>query len=436
MAKAVSKDSMICKAVNKKSYVKLSAKGEGRTTVRVTLKTAKRKGAGAVKKLSCRINVKPVEVMPDTPEVPDTPQIETSKTVADQAELDQALANKNLTSITLNTAASGTFTIPEGDHTNVDITVNAPNADVENNAVFQSVTIQAIKENTWKEKAKGNFIKVLAEKARVIVDASASAKEIVCAGTSANASVSLEVNGTVGSIVIQKSVKAEITVAGTADVSDIVCTAPDTEVQLDVLGIVSKVTLQANILLNVTGNSQNAVVVDISETAKGAQVKASAKVEISAKADIKVQLEKGAQGSKVEIAVKDVTVSVENKTGMTVDIKKADGTTRRVANNTVASVTDGQTGTQGATSMPGSAYTPSSGSSSSSTSGTSSYKIDISNVTASVSGAVVVTGTALAPVDNGVLIEEDSEKGLITYGVITEGALKLNISPIKIPEGV
>lgn len=166
-------------------------------------------------------------------------------------------------------------------------------------------------------------------------------------------------------------------------------------------------------------------------------MKASAKVEISVKADIKVQLEKGAQGSKVEIMVKAVTVSVENKTGTAVDVKKADGTTSRVANNTTASVTDGQTGTQGSAGTSGSTYTPSTGSSSTGN-GSSSGKrvIDLSGVTATVSGMVVVTGTALNTVENGVLIQEDSDNGLIAYGVITEGALKLKVSPINIPEGV
>lgn len=341
VAKAVSKDSMICRAVNKKSYVKLSAKGEGRTTVRVTLKTAKRKGAGAVKKLSCRVNVKPVEVMPDTPEVPDTPQIETSKTVADQAGLDQALANKNLTSITLSTVVASTFTIPEGDYTNVDFTVNAPNADVENHAVFKSVTIQAIKENTWKEKAKGNLIRILARKARVVVDTDASVKNIVYAGEYTDAPINLEANGAVENVNLQKSVKAEITVAETADVSNIVCAASDSDVQLNAKGTVKNITLQAKVSLNITGSPKTAVVVTAAEAAKDASVKTSAKVEISVKADIQIQLEKGAEGSKVDVEVKSATANIANQTGSAIELTRPDGTVYRITARATVKVVNG-----------------------------------------------------------------------------------------------
>ena len=150
VTKAASKDSNVCKAVNKKTYVKLAAKSEGRTTIRVTLKTAKRKGANATKRLTCRVNVKPLDTMeePDAPVAPQEPETRTDVTVGTQAELNEALANQGYTKITLQTKESGLFTIPAGEHASVDFTVNAPNADVENHAVFRSVTVQDIKENT------------------------------------------------------------------------------------------------------------------------------------------------------------------------------------------------------------------------------------------------------------------------------------------------
>lgn len=430
VTKVVSKDSAVCKAVNKKSYVKLTAKGDGRTTVRVTLKTAKRKGANAIKKLSCRVNVKPVEVLPDTPEVPDTPEIETSKTVSDQTELNYALANKNITSITLNTAATSTFTIPEGDYTNVDFTVNAPNADVENHAVFKSVTIQAIKENTWKEKAKGNLIRILARKARVVVDTDASVKNIVYAGEYTDASINLEANGAVENVDLQKSVKAEITVAETADVSNIVCAASDSDVQLNAKGTVRNITLQAKASLNITGSPKTAVAVTAAETAKGAVVRASVKVEITARSDIGIHLEKGAQGSRVEIIVKTVIVNVENKTGATVEVKKADGTINKVVNNSTVNIKDSQT-VQGTTNTSGTGYIPSGGSSSSGSSSNNTPVIDLSDIsiTPLVSGTIVVTSTAI----DGVLIENNPEHGKISYGVVTEGSLSLYI---KVPESL
>lgn len=445
VVKAVSKDSMICKAVNKKSYVKLSAKGEGRTTVRVTLKTAKRKGAGAVKKLSCRVNVKPVEVMPDTPEVPDMPEIETSKTVADQAELDQALANKNLTSITLNTAAAGTFTIPEGDHTNVDITVNAPNADVENNAAFKSVTIQAIKENTWKEKAKGNLIRILARKARVVVDTDASVKNIVYAGEYTDASINLEANGAVENVDLQKSVKAEITVAETADVSNIVCAASDSDVQLNAKGTVRNVTLQAKVSLNITGSPKTAVIVTAAEAAKDASVRTSAKVEISVKADIQIQLEKGAEGSKIGVEVKSAIANIANQTGSAVELTRPDGTVYRITARATVKVVNGQASVQGTsnnvsgTAGGGSWYGGSSSTDSSSPSVDELLKKldrEIANLKATFSGTIVVTGGPYSVEQGGYVLAHEENGELWTTSTVTKGALKLTISPIKIPDGL
>lgn len=105
ITKAVSKDNTICKTVNKKAYVKLTAAGEGRTSIRVTLKTAKRKGTHSMKKLSCRVNVKPAEAQdsPEMPDVPDTPKSETDKTVENQTDLEKALADQNVKKITIKT---------------------------------------------------------------------------------------------------------------------------------------------------------------------------------------------------------------------------------------------------------------------------------------------------------------------------------------------
>lgn len=433
---AASKDSNVCKAVNKKTYVKLAAKSEGRTTVRVTLKTAKRKGANATKRLSCRVNVKPLGSMeePDTPAEPQEPETRTDVTVGTQAELNEALANQDYTKITLQTNEAGIFTIPAGEHANVDFTVNAPNADVENHAVFRSITIQDIKENTWKEYAKGNLLKILDEKASLVIDAAASVKEITYAGTGVSTALKLDIHGTVERIDFQTSVKVTVMVAETASVAGIRCFAQKTEVKLDVRGTVGSVSLEADVALDLTGSPKEAVAVTVAETAKGAQVKSSVKIAIIVKAEISILLEKGAEGSSIEVTVKEITVSIANKTGAAVELKQPDGTVRKIAINVTISVKNGQVVTQGTGSSSGTTYVPSTGSSGSSSSGGSNVPtIDTSKITASLSGSIVVTGTALNPLEDGVIISEHPEYGLISYGVITQSSLKIHVN---VPENI
>ncbi len=73
---------------------------------------------------------------------------------------------------------------PDPVQTNVDLTVNAPNADVVNNAKFKSVTVKAISSQIWTEKAAGNSFCVEALKARFIVDTGASVAGITITGAS------------------------------------------------------------------------------------------------------------------------------------------------------------------------------------------------------------------------------------------------------------
>lgn len=173
--KAVSNNSKICKAVNKKTYVNLKAQKAGNAKIVVTLSRTNKKGNAKIKKLTCKVKVKavkkptptkntPTETPVETPTEAPTPtnapaetpapspttpaKTETSKTVSTQSELELALKQPSLTSITLKTDAAEKFTVPEGSYKNVDFTVDAPKADVANSGQFKSITIRAIKQDT------------------------------------------------------------------------------------------------------------------------------------------------------------------------------------------------------------------------------------------------------------------------------------------------
>lgn len=319
--KAVSKDNTVCKAVNKKTYVKLTAKGEGRTSVWVTLKTAKRKGVSSEKKLRCRVNVKPVETtqkpetQPEPPEPETRPEIQTEKIVSSQAELDAALADGNVRKITIQTDAQTAFAIAAGEHKGVELIVNAPNADVDNSGVFGSVTIKAVRDNTWRERAQGNTIRVEALKTRVVVEQEASVPKIDV--VTAGADVKLEVNGSV-----------------------------------------AHVDMKAALSLEISGSVTEKIPVSIDKEAKGAVLAVSVPVSVSAAADANVAFRKGAENSTLRVTEKTTKVLVD--TQVKIEVTKADGTKQTINANLKVTVTQSAQ-TPSYPSYPGSGSTGGSG---------------------------------------------------------------------------
>lgn len=316
VTKAVSTDKSIV-AVQKKaaSYVTLKGKSAGRATIRVSLKTAARK-TNNTKTLRCRVKV--VETGTTTPTTPEptTPSVDpvqSTAKVTTQTELDAALKNTAVTSITIDTTAAASFNIPSGQYNNVDLTVNAPNADVENSATFKSVTIKAIKNDTWTEKARGNSLRVEALKARVVVDAAASVAGITV--TSANADIAIVVNGTAAGI-----------------------------------------TVSAKAKLNLTGSATAKVPVTIAAAATGSELISAIPVILQAAANATIDLLAGAEESTVQVTSPSATVSVKNNTTKKITVTKADNSKSDVAakgNLTVKPSTGTSTGSTGGSSSWG-----------------------------------------------------------------------------------
>ncbi len=313
VTKAVSTDKSIV-AVQKKaaSYVTLKGKSAGRATIRVSLKTAARK-TNNTKTLRCRVKV--VETSTTTPTTPEptTPSVDpvqSTAKVTTQTELDAALKNTAVTSITIDTTAAASFNIPSGQYNNVDLTVNAPNADVENSATFKSVTI---KNDTWTEKARGNSLRVEALKARVVVDAAASVAGITV--TSANADIAIVVNGTAAGI-----------------------------------------TVSAKAKLNLTGSATAKVPVTIAAAATGSELISAIPVILQAAANATIDLLAGAEESTVQVTSPSATVSVKNNTTKKITVTKADNSKSDVAakgNLTVKPSTGTSTGSTGGSSSWG-----------------------------------------------------------------------------------
>lgn len=293
--------------VSKKGVVKAVKAGTANVKCKVVTKSKKHYT------LTCKVTVKNAAV---------------SKTVSTQKALTSALKDKNVKNLTIKTDKEVAFNIPSGNYGKVNLTVDAPNADVVNAGTFKSINIKAIKPNTWKEKAKGNTITVTADDARIVVEAGASLSKVT---------------------VSQEGGKIKIEAAGTIDAIQIDAAV---DVSLAVDGTVGEVAVSAPAKVAVEGKTTTAIPVKVEETAKGADVTSSTPVEVKAATEISLNLSKGAEGSKVETTGENAQVAVKNDTADVIKVTTPAGT-QEVAKDTTSKVdntgkvTDTTTNTSG-----------------------------------------------------------------------------------------
>lgn len=299
--------------------VRVSQKGvvrglkAGKTSVVCQVKTAKKNY-----KLACTVTVK------------NAPK--TSEVVGTQAKLEAALKNTSLKKLTIQTEKEVTLNIPKGDYSKVALTVDAPNADINNSGVFKSIDIKAIKSDTWNEKAKGNSIKITTADARIVVEKGASL---------ANVSVT------------QEGGKIKIEASGTIEIIEI--SAP-VIVDLAVDGKIGEVAVKAAAVVSVEGKTTEAIAIKVDENAKGATLSSSAPVDVKAAADISLTLSKGAEGSKVEATGEKTNVAIKNDTTEAIKVTTSEGV-KEVAKDTSSKVSSDGSVSDTSTSNPGYSYT-------------------------------------------------------------------------------
>ncbi len=218
-----------------KTAIKVTGKKAGKATITTKIKAKKGKTSKTFK-LKTKVTVQKV-TKPD-------PVVVTSKTVSTQDELVAALADSNITEITIGQDAT-TLTIPAGDYSNVDLIVDAPNASITNNGKFKSITIKAIAPNTWKENAQGNSIKAENEGgARIVLGEGASLASIVVSSGAAGG-ITIEVTGgTIGSLTIAGTEKVNLVLSGKASVGTVtVDAAADVDITATGTSKIDKVTV-------------------------------------------------------------------------------------------------------------------------------------------------------------------------------------------------
>ena len=372
--KVTTTDAAVCKPYGKKkTYVLLKGKGKGSAVIRVKVtRTVLKNGKKTTKskQLSCKVRVKAAAA-----KAPDTEQAQKEDvTVSSQKQLEAALKNTAAKTLRFQTEAEGAFTIPKADYSGIDLIVDAPNADMENNGTFKSISVQAIKDSTWLENAAGNFLNIFAKTARIVVSKGASVRGIAFAQTGAK--VALEVNGTVNGVSFQspdtdakvsvsqgsslgnvsageaaQRAKLDIDVSGS--VGDVKLAAPQSEMNMsvadggtvsnvsldaaaesakadmDIKGTVSDVSLDApkadvKMAVDETGKvngvtvskEMNIALSGSTKTAIALKVSASATITTSANvaldssAGLKLVLEKGSEGSSIKVSGNTAAVSL------------------------------------------------------------------------------------------------------------------------------
>ncbi len=357
--------------VSKKGVV--TAVGEGKATITAKVVLQKTKYA---KKVTKKIKVGKVVVK----EAPvDGLYSYERATVNTQAELDAALKDSDIRRITIGEEARD-LTIPEGYYTSIDLIVDAPFASIVNNGTFKTVTIKAIAENTWREKAYGNRITVDNTKpVHIIIDTAQELTSLIFTGITTSPSKVQIKSGTVSNLNVIGAQAVEIPVEGNSKVENIrisgdatitlntTDTAVVTNLQVSGAGAEVFVTADGSSVIgsisSEADSSYTSVVTNGSSTVSEVNVKGRASVAIDGTSSntTKVVVKDATGSNQVTVNTSSVKIEtdsntdadkvVNNRTGqaLTTSTKNTDGST-----TTGVTVSDGTGTTGGGTSSGGS----------------------------------------------------------------------------------
>lgn len=190
-------------------------------------------------------------------------QVGNIATVGTVNELTAALEKEDISAVIYETSEKTSVEIPEGEYSDVQLVVNAPNATITNNAKFKKVQILGISEDTWIEKAVGNLLELLAKKTHVVVEGSDTSIQV---GMGAE-NVDVENNGTIQDI---------------------------------------NITTQVNMSLEGTNRSE----IPVSVSGSGTFISTSIQLKVDAQVDLSLKIKPGAENSTVDIKDEAVIPSI------------------------------------------------------------------------------------------------------------------------------
>ena len=210
----------------------------------------------------------------------------TTATVSTQKGLKKAIKSKKLKTLTIKTSKKKSFSIPKGTHSNVDLILDAPKANVKNKSLFKTITIKNMlpseTQSGWVECKKGNTF-------------------------------------------IFEAAAGRMAVANGASVKEIRLTAPDTKMLFNVNGEINKINVEKKATLNFIGRTSETTTVNISKGADKTALTSSVEVSVYVEPNADIVLEKGAEGSEVIYGDAKSQVKVTNNTNGRVIASNAEG---------------------------------------------------------------------------------------------------------------
>lgn len=210
-----------------------------------------------------------------------------SATVSTQKQLDAALKDAKIGTITIKTSAKKSLEVKKGNYVKKALTINAPKASIKNSGVFKSVAVKDAA--TFTENAKGNSLKVTDSKLNIVIGKSASIKKITLAKSGAKDTITVN-------------------------------------------GILKALTVSAKSSVSLKGSTKTKTTVNIKAT--DSKITSDNKIAVVAYKPAEVILKENAKGSTIKSEAKSAVVTVTNNTGADVKVTKADGTVSTVANGT------------------------------------------------------------------------------------------------------
>lgn len=260
--------------------------------------------------------------------------------VTNQKQLEKALKN-GATNIVIKTNKNVKITIPATKKAaKASISVQAKNATITNKASVKSIVIKDAK--VFVESGKNNDIKITDSKLSLTVAKGSKGADIKVAKK--DAEIKVVAKGDVASVTVAKTADVTLTVNKTATVASVNVAAKGASVDLNAKGTVSDVKVSekaadTKLNINASGKVENVQIdakadvavagsttkaVKVTVNAKDTTIKAETAVETTLNADAKVDLSKGAEGSKVTTA-ENVKVDVANNTEDKVTVTDSTG---------------------------------------------------------------------------------------------------------------
>ncbi len=344
-------------------------------------------------------------------------------TVKTQKQLEKALKNKNVKNIVIKTPKALSFKIKDADFNGKTLTVNAPNASVENMGDFKKILVKDGKKFVDRgeknkisvqdpnelalligKQATDTTVSITSKKGNITVGGAGAldqlridgnaditvkgrfAKELDVFVNKEDANVSIE---STANVIVHAS--ANINVSKGAAVGRLEIGAGVGSIDLKVDGTIETVDVNSKATVHISGDTEGTL--KINNHAAGASIRSEVKLEVRLNADASLFLQKGAEGSAIKLEQEGVKATVDNKTTTAVSVTDATGNNASVDAGKTTTVNTGKSdaGNKDQGTTGGSSGSTTGGSSSGTTGGSSSGTTGGSSGGTTESNSLVVT---------------------------------------------